>query len=236
MKKRVFSSVLLLSLICCISYAQSGNYTETRSVGSFNAIKVCCGIDLYISEGTSSSIIVETNYEEHLPKIKTEVKKGELKLSISTRDLMKRPNDMRIKVSVSAKNLTAIKASSGSDVLSVTPLTANDIEISASSGSGIKLELNATNLKCSTSSGSDVKLTGSASYASASASSGSDINMKDMVVRVAEVSASTGSDISVNVTDEIKAKASVGSDIKFKGNPKTVSKKERIGGDVRQIN
>lgn len=236
MKKRVFSSVLLLSLICSISYAQSGNYTDTRSVGSFNAIKVCCGIDLYISEGNSSSITIETNYEEHLPKIKTEVKRGELKISIGTGNLMKRPNDMRVKVSVSAQNLTAIKASSGSDVFSATPLTANDIEVSASSGSGIKLELHATKLKCSTSSGSDIKLTGSAGYASVSASSGSDIKMNDMTVRVAEVSASMGSDITVNVTDEIKAKASMGADVKFKGNPKTVNKKESMGGDVRQVN
>lgn len=227
--------LLLLLTICTISYAQSGSYSENRTVGSFDAISVCCGIDVYITEGVSSTIKVESNDEEYLSRIKTEVKKGELKISFNNKDIFKRPNNLRLKVYVSAKNLTGIKGTSGSDIVSTTPLSAKDIKVSASSGSDIKLELNATNLECSASSGSDIKISGTASYALVKASSGSDINMKEMTVRTVEASATAGSDVSVTATDAINARANSGGDVTFRGNPATINKKKSTGGDVRQI-
>lgn len=231
MKKRMLGLVCLLFLVGSVGYVQA----ESRTVGSFNAITVCCGIDVYLSEGNSSVITVETNYEEYLPQIKTEVKKGKLKVSFNMRNQIKRPKDMWIKVNASATNLSEITSTSGAEVRSKEPLKAGSIEISANSGGGVKIELHATQLKCSVSSGADVRLTGSATTAAVSASSGGNINMKEMQVKVAEASASTGSDISLFVTEEVKAKASVGANIKYKGNPKTVNKKTSIGGDVRQV-
>jgi len=232
-KKSVLSLLLLTLFTVC--YAKNDYVSEDRSVGSFHAISACCGFDVFITEGVSSTIKVETNYEEYMSRIKTEVKKGELILSFNIKDQVKKPNDMQIKIYITASNLTAIKGSSGSDIVSRSPLSAEDIKISASSGSDIKLELNATNIECSASSGSDIKLSGSASYAQVKASSGSDIQMKDMTVRVVEASASAGSDIDVTVTDAINAKASTGADIKFRGNPKTINKKGSLGGDVHQV-
>lgn len=234
MNAKMITTLLLLFVINTLSYGQ--NKSENRSVGSFNAISVCCGIDLYITEGSSSEITVETNFPEYLSRILTEVKGKELKISFDGNIINKRPNTMWMKVYVSANNLTAIKASSGADVYSTTPLSAHDIKLSASSGADIKIELNAQSLDCSASSGSDIKLTGTAVYALAKASSGSDINMRNMVVKKAEASASSGSDVILHVTEELKAKASSGGDVTYKGNPKTVDKKKSSGGGVRAIN
>lgn len=234
MKEKMFGTVLFLVLVCTAGYAQD-SYTETRTVESFNAISVCCGTELCISEGESSSIIVEVNEEKYLPMVNTKVKDGELKITISAKSLFNKPANMWIKVYVSAHNLTAIKASAGAYVESATPLAANEIKVSASSGSDIELELNAASLKCSSSSGSSVKIEGTAGYASASASTGSDIDMDKMITKVAEASASTGGNIRMNVTDELKAKANTGGDIAFKGNPKTVDDKESLGGEVRKL-
>ncbi|MDL2208561.1 DUF2807 domain-containing protein [Parabacteroides sp. OttesenSCG-928-O15] len=233
MNMKMITTLLLLFVINAVSYGQSKS--ENRTVGSFDAISVCCGIDLYITEGNSSDITVETNYPEHISRILTEVKGRELKISFDNKILNKRPNNMRMKVSVSASNLTAIKASSGADVYSTTPLLADDIKISASSGADIKIELNAKNLDCSASSGSDIKLTGTAVSALVKTSSGSDIDMKNMIVKKAEASASSGSDVVLHVTQELKAKASSGGDVKYKGNPGTVDKKKSSGGGIRAI-
>lgn len=233
MNAKMITTLLLLFVINTLSYGQ--NKSENRSVGSFNAISVCCGIDLYITEGSSSEITVETNFPEYLSRILTEVKGKELKISFDGNIINKRPNTMWMKVAVSANNLTAIKASSGADVYSTTPLSAHDIKLTASSGADIKIELNAQNLECSSSSGSDIKLTGKAVSALVKASSGSDIDMRNMILKKAEASASSGSDILLNVTEELKAKASSGGDVKYKGNPKTVDKKKSSGGGVRAI-
>lgn len=226
---------LFLSLVCAVCYAQDGSFTENRSVGSFDRISSCCGVDVYISEGYSSTLTVETNFEEHLPDIKTEVKKGELKISFRTKSFFKRPNNLRVKVTLAAHNLTAINVSSGSEIFSTTPLTARDIRISANSGAEVKMELKANHIECSASSGSGIKLTGEASSAAVKASSGSGINMGGMIIKSVKASSSTGSDIVVNVTDEINAKASTGGNVKYKGNPSRVDKKKGTGGSVRQV-
>lgn len=236
MKKKAFTLLLLLSVIHTLCYAQNGNYSENRSVGSFNGIDACCGVDVYISEGNSSTVKVETNYEEYLSLIKTKVKKGELKISFNIKDMAtKKPNNMWIKVYITASNLTTIHASSGSDIMGSTPLLAKDIKISASSGSDIKLELTTTTLECSSSSGSDIKISGKASYASLKASTGSDINLRGMTIGTVDASASAGSDIVVNVVDAINAKASGGADVTFRGNPTSIKKRKMFGGDVNHI-
>lgn len=234
MMKKLFYSVLLLTLVYTVGYARE-DYTENRSVGSFNMIDVCCGIDVYISEGASSTIRVETNKEEFLPRIITETKNGELRIYVNNKNnFFTSFKNVQIKVYVTASNLTGIKATSGSDVQSTGVLSANEIKLSASSGADINLDLNAVRMDCSVSSGSDIKLRGKASYASLNASSGSDMDLGDMTVGVVDASASSGSDIVVRVTDEIDAKASSGADIIYKGSPKIVNKKESSGGDVRQ--
>ncbi len=232
MKKLIYS-VLLLTLIFTASYAQNETYIENRSVKSFNALSACCGIDVYISEGKSSTIRVETNYEEHLPHIITETKNGELKISLTNKNVFKRPQNLWVKVYLSASNLIGAKATSGSDIRSKTPLFADDIKLSASSGADINVELNAGNIECKASSGSDIKVKGKASYASLRASSGSDINLSEMTVGVVDASASSGSDIIVTAMEEINAKASSGGDVVYKGTPKIVNKRERFGGGVR---
>lgn len=234
MGKKCLALLMLLFITYSATYAQNGVFTEERSVGAFDKISTCCGMDVYISEGMESAVRVETNYEEYLSRIKTEVKKGELKISFNMKDLPKRPNNMRVKVYVTATDLTGIHASSGSDIISQTPLFADYIKVSASSGADINIELTTNDLECKASSGSDITLKGRAVYGLLKASSGSDLNLHDMTINTVEASASSGSDIIVAVTNEIHAKASSGSDIVYKGTPKNVYTKKSIGGSVKQ--
>lgn len=234
MIKKFLCTIVLLTSVYALGYAQKGSYSEDRSVGSFKAISACCGIDVFISEGNSSTIKVEISDREYLPNLITETKNGVLKISFDNKGFFsRRPNNLKMKVYVTASNLESISSSSGSDIRSQGMLTAQDIELSSTSGADLSLELNAVNIKGSVSSGSDMKLKGRASYASLSANSGADMDLGDMVINVVKASASSGSDIVVTVLDEIDAKASSGGDVIYKGNPKTVNAKKNSGGGVK---
>ena len=78
----------------------------------------------------------------------------------------------------------------------------------------------------------NAKITGKAKYFSASASSGSDIVARDFETEKCQVKASSGSDATVNVSDELIAKASSGADIRYYGNPRTKDTNESSGGDI----
>ena len=186
--------------------------TQTRETKSFHGIKVSTGIDLYLSQGDNEKITVEAD-DDIIDDLVTVVKDGILKIYME-KNFSWRWHTTR-KVYVTFRDLDLLDASSGSDVESKEPLHVKTLKIEASSGSDIELEVNADELYVKTSSGSDADLKGRTNFLKASSSSGSDLNAAELHTRVCEVSASSGSDASVYVTERINAKASSGADIRL---------------------
>lgn len=234
MIKKLFIAFVLLSSTCVIAHAQMKNvYSEQRTVNEFSKISASNAIDVRITEGSSNTITVEANLVEIIPFIQTEVTNGELKVYLKKGNKPKHKNS-QMTVHVSASNLTEINASSAADIYSVEMLTTDEIKLSASSGSDIKLQLTANSITCSASSGSDIRLKGTATSANVRASSGADIDMKEMTVVNADVSASSGSDIHLYVTGKLNASASSGADITYKGNPEYVDQSKSSGGSIKK--
>lgn len=212
--------------------AGSPDRTESRNVKSFNGIKVSTGIDLYLSMGNSEEVKIVAE-DDIIDDIVTEVKNGVLHIYMEKNNWFNwgRINETR-KAYVTVKQLELIDASSGSDVRSENTLKGNVLDIEASSGSDVYLEIVYKNVSVKTSSGSDARLKGKAKYFAASASSGSDIVARDLETEKCNVKASSGSDATVNVSEELVAKASSGADIRYYGNPKIKDINESSGGDI----
>ncbi len=231
-------SILILLTIFGVNtavYAGNKDKTENREVKNFKEIKVSTGIDLYITMGNTEEVKVVAD-DDIIDKLITEVKGDVLHI------YMKQNNNwfnwgkinQTKKAYVTVKELNAIDASSGSDVKSENTLEGQVINIEASSGSDVDLDLVYKNIKLDTSSGSDAKLNGRAKTFEAEASSGSDISARGLEASICRVRVSSGSDATVNVTDELYAKASSGADVYYYGNPKVKDTDESSGGDVSQ--
>lgn len=233
MTKNLFFTFILFAVSITTLHAQGNMYSEERSVNGFTKISASNAIDLYITEGTSKKITVETNYAEVLPLIQTEVKSGELRVSLKKENRPKYKS-LKMKVHVQASKLTEINATSAADIYSVGVLTTDDIKLSATSGADINLQLTARNISCSSTSGSDIKLKGTATSARVNASSGADIDMKEMIVENVTASATSGSDIDLHVTGDLKASATSGSDITYRGNPQNVDQNRSSGGSIKK--
>lgn len=230
---------LVLTIILCIAtgigIATAGNSdkTESRNVGSFKAVKVSTGIDLFITMGTTEEVKIVAD-DEIIDELITEVKDGTLKI------YMKQSNNwfnwntgnQTRKAYVTVKELQAIDASSGSDVKSENTLKGEDLKVRASSGSDVEIDVYYKNVWLDTSSGSDAKISGKTKTFEAEASSGSDIKAHELESKICKVSVSSGSDATVNVTDELYAKASSGADVRYYGNPQVKDIDESSGGDV----
>lgn len=235
MKTTKFLFALALSIIAGIGITTAGNSdkTENRNVGNFKAVKVSTGIDLYISMGTSEEVKIVAD-DEIIDELITEVKDGTLKI------YMKQSNNwfnwntgnQTRKAYVTVKELEAIEASSGSDVKSENTLKGEDLKVRASSGSDVEIDVYYKNVWLDTSSGSDAKISGKTKTFEAEASSGSDIKAHELESKICKVSVSSGSDATVNVTDELYAKASSGADVHYYGNPQVKDIDESSGGDV----
>ncbi len=231
---RLFFALFFSFAVTGLIASGSSYKTETRNVSNYTAIKVSTGIGLYVKMGTSEEVKIIADNNE-IDNIITEVKNGTLHIysKKSTGWLNWNSFSKNRKAYVTIKELNEIEASSGSDVKSENTLSGESLKVRASSGSDINIAVIYRNLSVDTSSGSDVKISGKVKSFEAKASSGSDINAHGLESKTCKVNVSSGSDAQVNVTDEIHANASSGSDVYYYGNPQIKNINESSGGNVR---
>ncbi|MCG8309502.1 MAG: DUF2807 domain-containing protein [Cytophagales bacterium] len=232
---RLSRGAVILVFIQCFSCISGKDYgpleTEKRNISDFSEIEISHGIDVYLSMDSKESLVVEVpeNLKNHLI---TEVKGDKLKIYFDK--FLNWHKETR--VYVKAKKIDRISASGGSDLTGEHTLEGKDLELKASGGSDIKLDVHTEHLEVNISGGADVALSGKTEFLYANTSGGSDLKAFDLVAERAELEASGGSDIKVFVEEEIKAKASGGADIEYMGTPHIVDTNTSSSADIRNRN
>ena len=227
--------LLTCILVCTIilAFGKGIDKTENRTASNFKGIKVSSGIDLYITMGDAEKVTIVAD-DDIINDIITEVKDGMLNIYVKQHNWFNLSVNQTRKAYVTIKEINRIDASAGSDVKSENTLSGDELKVDASSGSDVKIDVYFKNLSLDLSSGSDAYVSGKVKILEADASSGSDIKAEKLESKICKVSVSSGADATVNVTDELYAKASSGGDIKFFGNPSVKDIDKSSGGDVSQ--
>lgn len=233
----IVTSILSILMLSCnfsmnLGPGIDGNrnvVNHERSISNdFESIKVSQGLDLYITQGDQVSISVEADENLH-EFIMTEVENGVL--SVYTTENIRKAASRKVNLSIT--NISAIKATSGSDVFSTNTIKTDDLELNSTSGADIKLNVKTKTLNCHSTSGSDIIVSGTTTSLIAEATSGSDIKASNLEAETSKVNATSGADISVNTSKELTARATSGADIRYSGNPEKVNKSDNSSGSVR---
>ncbi len=202
---------------------------DSREItGKFTAVSASEGLDVYVTQADEFKITVEAD-ENIIDLIGTDIKNG--KLRIHARENIGRATK---KVFVSLPEVTELESSSGADLTVKNDLSADRLELGASSGSGIEINLKANNVKADASSGANIQLSGEANDLEIYASSGAGIKAKDLSVKTCNAQVSSGADISINVSDALIADASSGGNISYSGEA-NVEQKKSVSGSVRKL-
>ncbi|MEN3324387.1 head GIN domain-containing protein [Mariniflexile soesokkakense] len=236
--KIIVATLISLSLFSCnfdinmnSGIKGNGHVTiENRPINKpFTAIKASEGLNVYLTQSDTESISIEA--DENLQDIIiTEVVDNVLK--IHTKENIGKCTSK--KVMVNFRDVSNIKATSGSDVFSTNTINVKNLELETTSGSAMKLDVNTLTLNCKSTSGSDLKLSGKTKELTAEATSGSDIKAADLIAESSQVKATSGADITVNTSKELTAKASSGGDINYLGNPEVVNKRDSASGSIKK--
>lgn len=234
-KKLSFFGILVLLLgvfNSCIFLGPSikgdGNVVEKeRTLGDFDEIKVTTGMNVWITQGDQTKVVVVADENLH-DVILTEVSGKTLKVYTDSRIRWAKEK----KVLITIDNLSKINSSAGSNVHSNGLLNFEDLEISTSSGSNANLEVFSKNLSVSASSGANAKLKGNAYKLELDASSGANIIAGGLEAAICEAEASSGANVHITVLNEIEAHASSGGNVIYYGNPEKVDTKTSSGGNV----
>ena len=209
----------------------NGNVVSAdRNISSeFSTIKVSQGLELYITQSKEVALTVDADENLH-DLIMTEVENDILKIYASENI----PRATSKKIMLNIKDISAIKATSGSEVFSTNTIEVDALDLTTTSGADMELNVKTSTINCHSTSGSDIKISGTTESLVADATSGSEINASGLISKNSKVKATSGADISVNTSKELTARATSGGDIKYSGNPEKVNKSDSSSGSVRQ--
>ncbi|WP_412477012.1 head GIN domain-containing protein [Flavobacterium sp. TBRC 19031] len=259
------SKIIITTVSFLFSLMAFGQVSETRTVAEFSKLKASQGIEVFYTVSATQSLKVETDDNEKLAYIKTEVEGQTLKVYVdnnSKEDYSygtgkgKNINGMRfkvLKVYITGKALTAIKASSSASVkvenlnsvdqLEVAASSSatvsgifdcTDLQVDVSSSGNFKGKVNAQNVAVEVSSSADCDLIGKAVKVTIKASSSADCNAKDLVAEVVTVKASSSADVTVFATKSLDATATSSSSVDYFGNPFQVNTDKSSSGSVNK--
>ena len=204
--------------------------TEDRNISNtFNAIKISQSLELQITQSKAVAIRVEAD-ENLQDLIMTKVENNVLSI-YSTENIRRAASK---KIILSLVDLSSIKATSGSDVSSTNTINSTNLDVSATSGALITLDVETKKLDCNSTSGSLITITGKTQNLVASATSGSNIDAKNLNTEISNVKSTSGANISVNTSKELTARATSGGVIKYFGNPEKVDKSDSSAGSIKK--
>ena len=235
MKITRFAVTLILAVFIstsCIytgpSLRGNGNVVEeNRKVGNFQEIIVSRGMNVYISQGDITKVMVKAD-ENLLDAIETRMEGDALKITSTTNI---RSATVK-KVFVTIPDIESMKTSSGSNVYSESVITSKSLDLSSSAGSNLKLEVQTGKLETSVSAGSNIKLEGITDQFYGKASSGSNLKAEDLTTDNCEVKVSSGANIWITVREDLQAQATSGGNIFYYGNPEFTDIEKSSGGNV----
>lgn len=234
---KYFAVVILMTGITISAQAQwhrtvRGNHNvvkQERNVSDFSGVKVSTAIDVYLTQGEKTSVVVETdeNIQEYLV---TEVKNDVLNIYFDASILSVEVK----KVYVTTKQINYLSTTSSGDIFGQNPFKTGNLKLNSSSAGDIKVEVYAKNVDANGSSSGDITLTGEADYLEADLSSAGDLNAYSFKVKQADVSVSSAGNADLYVTEKLNARASSAGDINYKGDPEFIDAHSSSAGGIHK--
>jgi hypothetical protein len=227
-----FTVIILLASCSVVGERGNGNVVkQERKVPAFDAIDVSGAFDVYISQGSVQSVIVESD-DNLLPLIMTDVVGSTLKID------NKEPihNSKCMNVYITVTDLKKIELSGAVDLQTQGKLTLTDLEVEISGATDATLELAVQKLELSSSGGCKMKLSGMANKVDMDISGAVDIRAFELLAEVVSISISGAGDAEVNVTKELTAEISGAASVRYKGDPPKVDTNVSGAGSVKKAN
>jgi hypothetical protein len=224
--------LLATSFLLVTSGLVFGQQSETRAVGSFSGIKVMEGIDVRLAKGDKESVRVEVDGMS-LNDVITEVSGSYLRIHMSSNNSRNRGS---AKVFVTYVRVDKLSASSAGNIFSDNPVTADDMELSASSAGSIEITVHAGNVEASASSAGQIELQGKADKLNVTVASAGQIDAYDLSAQRVKAEAVSAGSIKLSVSEDLVAHASSGGSIRYHGNPTKSNTNSTSGGSVKKSN
>ena len=225
---RAVSVFLLLLAATSVALGQT---SEVRQVPSFKGIKAAEAVNVVLKKGDKESVKLEV---EGVPlnAVLTEVSGSYLRIHMAEGSW----RNQRVRAEVTYVSLERISVSSASSLVSEGTLKTSNLTISTSSAASIELTLDAGSVRVDVSSAGDIILEGKAKDLTVEASSAGVVDAYNLECESADASAGSAGSIKLNVSKSLRANASSGGSIRYRGSPSSTDTSSSSGGSVKKTN
>jgi hypothetical protein len=214
MKNLLILLFLIIGLNSCDNITGNGNIvTDKRQLGNFTAISVGGGFNVEVKIGATQEVTVEAD-DNLIEYVETKVSNGKLLINMRQHSL----TNAHLHVYITASEINSINASAGADVDVKDQLkSAEEINLTASSGATINSSVDAPNVTAHTSSAGIINVDGRTRNFNAESSSGASINATKLLSENTEAVTSSGASAHVYSSVQLNANASSGGSINYTG-------------------
>lgn len=228
--KKILSALLVLVTVS--GYAQ----TFEVDLEPFDALEVSRGIQATLVNSEAKELSFEVKGINKSDIIIEQSRKS-LKIKVKSKALWEtmQENSWYVKVKIPYQNITEIDASTGATVHSASLLKSEILYLDATMGAEINLELMTNKLSLDTSMGAVCRLKGRSKNVNIEANMGAVVRAFDLESKYSTVDSSMGSVVSVSCEFEFDGTASMGGEIRVKGNPEKSFERENMGGYIENL-
>lgn len=217
---RILIAILAFSFLCssCKKIVGRGpSVTESRTHSNFSSVNLNMSASLYISQGSSYSVVVEAE-ENILNEIITQVNGNTLTIKHRNNVWLKSDG---IKVTVTLPHLNNLEVSGSGEIYGLTSFQSDQFHIDISGSGSIEMPvLQVQTLDANISGSGKITIKGGSAQQLKSDISGSgDLYSKDMVCQQVETHTSGSGTTKVYATQNLDVKISGSGDVYYKGNP-----------------
>ncbi len=131
-------------------------------------------------------------------------------------------------------SVVSCRMTGGGDLFLRSREKVSDAVVDINGGGDMEIRINTDKLNCRVSGGGDALLYGQADEFEINLDGGGDINAGDMTTRITSFRVSGGSDVYVNVSQELTGYISGGGDVYYKGNPEKTYIDAKGGSEVHK--
>lgn len=229
MKSPAIILVVLTMIFFCTGCEVTGQFLKgsgvivmaDRDVSDFNQVDVSVPVNLLIEQGEGESLEI-TGDDNILPRIKTEVADGKLKIFFQDSVFTSMSPSKKLEIHLMVKELNAITLSGSGDI------RANDIKteslsvtISGSADTVIN-NLNAHTLEITVSGSGSFKISGQVDMQTINISGSGDYLAKDLESGECLITVSGSGNATINVRHRIDVKISGSGDVRYIGEPMVI--------------
>lgn len=207
---------LFALLLTFFAFGLQAQTTETRNVGSFNAIKTGGSWNVILEKGDREEVRLETkNFD--LSKVITEVKANSLHIGLEKGNY----KNVNFTVYVTYRELESIKSGGSGSIKSNSDIIADNLEIHMSgSGDGRFQNLRADKLLVSMSGSGNIDVAGGSVGSLTVKQSGSgNFRGLDLQAEDAEVNKSGSGNTALTATNALSVRSSGSGNVEYRGNP-----------------